>query len=399
MAETARGHPTTGFRPTAADTDLQTAVRRTAAVRRCFYAVVLVVALVGQVSGATHALNIPAVWAVPAVAALELGGIVILADADVRRRLGERAIASRLLSAAIAAWAVTFNWLTHPHRLEGGFFAVMSALGYAVWLIHAENQRRDRLRTTGDLPPTAPAYELLGHWLRQPRLTLHARALAKANPGLGLYGSLTAAHDEIRRRHRHRAIAAVLRGKIRSAVDRDTANIAVAVYDLDQFAARLAATADYDTLTAIISIGLTPDRLIHRAATTAQPNAPDQDPATSRSTAKQPLSTTTAQATSEPTAPGLDRTPPATNEPKPGTYQPTNHEDAVMYETWLHHHAAGKEPSGADLARAAGRPHDASGAGRRAARRYRQAHTRETIPEPRKFGAKRARLPAKINDA
>lgn len=243
------------------DAHLARLVRRTSIVRQGFYVVVLLVALAGQVSGAVEALHIPVAAAIPAVSALELGGIVVLANADVRRRLGERAIASRILSAAIAAFAVTFNWLAHSNHLLGAFFAGMSALGYLVWLMHTENQRRDRLRVKGDLPPTTPAYETVGHWLRHPMLTIRARAMAKADPRLGLYDSIAAARAEIRRERRQAAIAKVLHRKIRAAVDPKTADIAIAVYDLDEIAARLADRADYDGLTSLIAADLAPERL------------------------------------------------------------------------------------------------------------------------------------------
>jgi hypothetical protein len=251
------------------DADLHTTVRRTSYMRQLFYVVVLLVALAGQVSGAVEALGIPLIWAVPAVGALELGGIVVLANADVRRRLGERAIASRILSAAIAAFAVAFNWMAHSNKLLAGFFAGMSALGYLVWLMHTENQRRDRLRAKGDLPPTSPAYEVVGHWLRHPWLTLRAKNLAKADPRLGLYSSLAAAKAEKRKEQRTSAIAKVLHRKIRAAVDPTTADIAVAVYDLDEIAVRLADGADYDGLTALIAADLAPARLAAVAGTPA----------------------------------------------------------------------------------------------------------------------------------
>jgi hypothetical protein len=264
----------------AMDADLARLVRRTSVVRQGFYVVVLLVALAGQVSGAVEALGIPLAAAIPAVAALELGGIVVLANADVRRRLGERAIASRLLSVSIAAAAVTFNWLAHADHLLGGFFAGMSALGYLVWLMHTENQRRDRLRVKGDLPPTTPAYEVLGHVLRHPWLTARARSLAKADPRLGLYDSLAAARAEIRRERRQAAIAKVLHGKIKAAVDPRTADIAIAVYDLDEIAGRLAAQADYDGLTALLAADLAPARLLPglETATDQVPPAGETEP-------------------------------------------------------------------------------------------------------------------------
>ena len=243
------------------DADLVRSVRRASYMRQGFYVVVLGVALAGQVTGAVETLHIPLVAAIPAVGALELGGIVVLANADVRRRLGERAVASRLLSAAIAAWAVAFNWLAHADHLLGGFYAGMSALGYAVWLMHTENQRRDRLRAKGDLPPTTPAYEMWAHWVRHPLLTMRAKSLAKARPQLGLYDSIAAARDEVHRERRTSAISKVLHRKIRSAVDPTTADIAVHVYDLDKIAERLADSADYDGLTALIGRDLAPERI------------------------------------------------------------------------------------------------------------------------------------------
>lgn len=266
------------------DEHLSRLVRRTSIVRQGFYVVVLLVALAGQVSGAVEALHIPLVAAIPAVSALELGGIVVLANADVRRRLGERAIASRILSVAIAASAVAFNWLAHRNHLLGAFFAGMSALGYLVWLMHTENQRRDRLRVKGDLPPTTPAYEMVGHWVRHPMLTLRARAMAKADHRLGLYDSLAAARAEIRRERRQAAIAKVLHRKIRAAVDPKTADIAIAVYDLDEIAARLADRADYDGLTTLIAADLAPERLAPDGLSVTRP--PLKAQATTRSKAE-----------------------------------------------------------------------------------------------------------------
>jgi hypothetical protein len=243
------------------DAGLARAARRAGWMRQGFYLVVLVVAMAGQVTGAVEALHIPLVAAIPAVVALELGGVVVLQNADVRRRLGERATASRLLSVAIAAWAVAFNWLAHANHLLGGFYAGMSALGYLVWLMHTENQRRDRLRAKGDLPPTTPAYELWAHWLCHPWITMRAKSLAKANTELGLYDSIAAARAELHRERRTSAISKVLHRKIRSAVDPTTADIAVGVYDLDQVAARLAQGADYDGLTGLVAVDLQPERL------------------------------------------------------------------------------------------------------------------------------------------
>lgn len=244
------------------DAELAKAVRHVAVLRAGFYIVVLLVALGGQVSGAMERLGMPWYVALPAVGALELGGIVVLANVDVRRRLGERAMLSRVLSAGIATAAVAFNWLAHSNHLEGGFYAGMSLLGYLVWLMNTENQRRDRLRARQQLPPTTPAYEPVGHWLRYPWLTRRARSLAKADPGLGLYGSLDAARAQIRAERRQAALSKVLRRKISRALDATTADIALTVYDLDEIAWRLAEQADYGGLTALIAADLVPARVL-----------------------------------------------------------------------------------------------------------------------------------------
>ncbi|MCM0673717.1 hypothetical protein NCC78_03190 [Micromonospora phytophila] len=237
-------------------------MRHIAVLRTGFYVVVLLIALGGQVSGAMERLGMPWYVALPAVGALELGGVVVLANADVRRRLGEPAMLSRVLSAGIATAAVAFNWLAHSNHLEGGFYAGMSLLGYLVWLMSTENQRRDRLRAKQQLPPTTPAYEPVGHWLRHPWLTRRARSLAKADPRLGLYGSLDAARAQIRAERRQAALSKVLRRKISRALDTTTADIAVAVYDLEEIARRLAEQADYDGLTALIAADLAPARVL-----------------------------------------------------------------------------------------------------------------------------------------
>jgi hypothetical protein len=78
-----------------------------------------------------------------------------------------------------------------------------------------------------------------------------------------------------------------------------------------------------------------------------------------------------------PASTGPDR--PATEEPAAvGGYEPSGEEDALMYAAWQAGLASGREPSGADLARAAGRANDASGIGRRAVRRYRETNPANT---------------------
>jgi hypothetical protein len=160
------------------------------------------------------------------------------------------------------------------------FFAVMSALGYITFLIDAEADRRDALRDKGLLAEVPPAYGLV-QWLREPGITRRARVLAQERAALRLeaqrrwdngenvkvparldaLASLAAARRERDDRQRRDAIATVLRRKIRKQVDRDTADIAVAVYDLDEIAARLTARADYGVLTDLVGADLAPARL------------------------------------------------------------------------------------------------------------------------------------------
>jgi hypothetical protein len=81
------------------------------------------------------------------------------------------------------------------------------------------------------------------------------------------------------------------------------------------------------------------------------------------------------------TAQPVDSEPPTVS-PAPRPYKPVSDGDTAMYALWSRRIADGHEPSGAELARVAGRPDDSSGIGRRAARRYRAAHA-QTAPAAR----------------
>jgi hypothetical protein len=256
------------------DDDLAAAVRRTASMRRVFYAAVLVVALYGTATGAVTEFDLPWWIAIGGIFALELGGVTFLSNADVRRRLGEHAAASRLLGGIIAAAAATFNVVTHGNRLLGGFFALMSVLGFVGWWLDVEAKRRDRLRARGLLPARPPTYELWTHWIRHPLITAQARSLAKAYPQMGLYGSLEAAIIVRRRERRDAALADVLRARIQTATGKQMADIAVLTYDMNEVARRLRASADYDGLTALLAAELTAEHVLHdrddQAAVTAR---------------------------------------------------------------------------------------------------------------------------------
>ncbi len=172
-----------------------------------FYAVVALIALAGQTGAAVEWLGWPLLFALGAVAAVEFGG-----------------------------------------------------LGYGVWLLHSGARRRDQLRADGNLPPVAPVYGPW-QWVRHPWLTRRARALALQDLTLGLYGSLAAARAAVGTERRQAAIAALLRRRLAAGRDPLAAQIAITVYDLDEIAARLAANADYDGLTALIGADLVPARV------------------------------------------------------------------------------------------------------------------------------------------
>lgn len=251
---------------------------------RIFYITVFGIAMVGSGQAATGWLNWWAPFAFLAVGAVEFGGAVLSMHADRRRQLGERAVWSRLLSAAVAVGAVLVNLLGHQDEPgQAAFFGGMSAVGYSVWLIDTSARRRDALRLAGKLGETAPVYGLV-RWLRHPWLTRRARHLALVDPGLGLYGSLAAADAAVRAERRQRALSKVLHAKIRQAAGPAAADIAVGVYDLDQVAARLRRDADYDELTAIIAAEVTPTAVTTvRPAELAAPlggaaNEPDVEP-------------------------------------------------------------------------------------------------------------------------
>jgi hypothetical protein len=250
-----------------------------------FYLVVLAIALTGAGQAATGWLGWWPPCAFAAVAAVELGGVALSVHADERRQLGERALPARLLSAAVATGAVLTNFfghITHPGR--AWFFAGMSALGYTVWIIQSGARRRDQLRATGKLQHTPPAYGMLC-WLTHPVTTTRARHIALANPTLGTVDSLTAAHTEHQIQRQRAAIATVLHRKLRATVDPATADLATAVYDLDEIAERLRASADYPGLTALVAADLAPSNLAPKCPPSATdpgavPNPPAGEPRT-----------------------------------------------------------------------------------------------------------------------
>jgi hypothetical protein len=223
---------------------------------RVFYVGVLTIALIGQTQAAHHWLNWWLLFAAAAVLAVEVGGVAVLAYADARRQLKERALLARLVSAGIAAGSVAVNWLGHTTpghpTLVAGFFAGMSALGYIVWLIDSEARRRDRLRITGDLAEAPPSYEWM-LWLRHPVITSRARAIAKADASLGRYGSWDAAAQQLREERRNARLSAATKKHVaETAEDRRMGEIAALSVDFDTVAGKITAAVDYDRIAQIM---------------------------------------------------------------------------------------------------------------------------------------------------
>ena len=243
------------------DAELEETNKTTNTIRKVFYVAVLIVALGGQTTGAVEVLGVPWWAALAAVAVLELGGVVIMRIAEVRRRLGESAVFVMALAFAVGTFATVFNWVAHENHKAGAFFAFMSGLGFLVWVVSTEHRRRDRLRENGQMSDLPPSYEFVTHWLRHPWITLRARSMAKAKPSLGLTGSLFHAERAMRRDRRLKGISRVLAKKIRKAVDPVTASIAINVYDLDRIAEELERQADYVGLTDLIAADLLPSRI------------------------------------------------------------------------------------------------------------------------------------------
>jgi hypothetical protein len=212
-----------------------------------FYVTVALAALAGQVSAAVVWLGWPVLAVLPVVAVVELGGVVMAARADERRRLNEHAWAARVTSAAVAAGATVLNFVGHHaagEAIAGYVFAGLTLLGYFVWLIDSGYHRRDALRAAGKLAETAPDYGLYRR-LRHPILAARAAELAREH-GYDLYASLRAAELAIRAEKRRPAIAAAV-GELVRAEHRDPrmATIAVTTLDLDRIAVELTDRAEY----------------------------------------------------------------------------------------------------------------------------------------------------------
>jgi hypothetical protein len=260
----------------------------TAVLGPLFYLGVLIVAATGSSQAAVHWLGWELWLTVPAVLLAEVGGVYLSAMADEQRRDGEHAFAARILSTAVAVGAVMLNWFGHrEHIIQAGFFAGMSALGYAVWLIQAGRRRRKRLREEGKLADTPPSYGPI-QWLQHPFLTARARTLAKDSPGMGRVESLEAVRLQ-------GALADFIRQEIiqsnagpdGKAVDGEKVEALLAIYDPVSMARELRARVQWDEFADALAARIDPRRVLAKPSMPRTPAAPLPRPAAARGRARQ----------------------------------------------------------------------------------------------------------------
>lgn len=231
-----------------------------AAITGAFYAMCLVGAIFGQTLVGTHELHLPLWFAIALAGALELAGVKFAYDAAIARAAGEHAILPQALSYVLAAIAVGVNVFGHlvmGDVFGAAVFGLFSALAFIAFTIRAEFRRRQADRAAGKAAHPTPAYGIT-RWVTQRAVTKRAKALAAADPMLGLYGSLAAAEAAIATEARRAEIAGLLRRKALADFNGDKlrASLYVAQYDLDRIAAELCERADHAAAVADIATDL-----------------------------------------------------------------------------------------------------------------------------------------------
>ncbi|MDN3240849.1 hypothetical protein [Glycomyces tritici] len=254
-----------------------------AAITGVFYAVCLIAAVFGQSLVGTAVLGLALWFALTLACALELAGVKFAYDAAVARAAGEHAIVPQALSYVLAAIAVGVNIFGHlvmGDAFGAAVFGLFSALAFIAFTIRAEFRRRQADRAAGKAAHPTPAYGLT-RWVTQRAVTKRAKALAAADPTLGLYGSLAAAETAIAAEARRAEIAGLLRRKALADFNGDKlrASLYVAQYDLDRIAAELCEQADHGAAVADIAADLNAERTAPaRTTPTAETAAPAPAP-------------------------------------------------------------------------------------------------------------------------
>jgi hypothetical protein len=250
-----------------------------AAITGAFYAVCLIAAVFGQSLVGTAVLGLALWFALTLACALELAGVKFAYDAAVARAAGEHAVLPQALSYVLAAIAVGVNIFGHlvmGDAFGAVVFGLFSALAFIAFTIRAEFRRRQADRAAGKAAHPTPAYGL-GRWITNRTVTKRAKALAAADPTLGLYGSLAAAEAAIATEARRTEIAGLLRRKALADFggDKLRASLYVAQYDLDRIAAELCEQADHAAAVADIATDLRAGLNVSAPARTAPAAAED----------------------------------------------------------------------------------------------------------------------------
>jgi hypothetical protein len=349
---------------------------------------------------------------VPAI--LEIAAIFLILGGYLRACDGDSPTLLWLLACVVTGFATWTN-LTHGGPRAGRIFAAATVVTFVLWLLKLRDRYRAARRANGLIDAPTAKFRLI-RWIVMPRLTGRAWLLAVEYSLRDAEEALHRArvwHDT--RREAHTAAAGNPRDRRRAG--HRAADLAVRCTDTGTTDTMLPSLAPPPPATEPAGPpvparrttrgkngrpGLAPqpahqhtttaegwgDRSawppVHAQAATAVDSLDSADGSSAGSRPSTPAATSTGQGgDSEPAntspATGDDRLAPPplpTNIPAGplDLYQPSSEEDAVMYRAWLAGLATGRELTGADLARAAGRTNDSAGTGRKAARRYRDTN-------------------------
>jgi hypothetical protein len=327
---------------------------------------------------------------VPAI--LEIAVIFVLLGGYLRACDGDTPALMWLLAAAITSFATWTN-LEHGGPRAGRIFAAATVLTFTLWLLKLRDRYRAARRAAGLLDAPTAKFRLI-RWIVMPRLTGRAWLIA-------VEYSLRDADEALRRARLWRDTFVDTRQAItgggwwaRRRAARRAAELAVRAAHAAQASGDVPPpTMPAGPVTAGDGAGR-PAVAAYASAGRASMPVPDEQPTAPAAPTGPPLvvldalagqppmrvrgaPAPTAEAGHQPAMAGTGAAG-AMSAPRDGAdrgaYTPTGDEDTVMYQAWCRAVALGQEPSGVDLARAAGRANDATGVGRRAARRYRDAH-------------------------
>lgn len=257
---------------------------------RCAYAMVLIVALVGQTTGGMALIDLPWYLVGPAMLVVEGLGATFATIANYRRRLGEQAWVAFGLACGFAAFAVWVNYNGHAgnNLVLAWFFAVFSGAGFILYIVDSAFARRDQLWIDGKIDEPPPVYGVVQS-VRHPWLTRRAKALAIADPSLGRTGSLAAAATQAADERRRAAIVALVRTDMSTALGPEVAELVIRIADPDRLAREIEDLADWRGMARVYADRIDPARLeaagqagskkeARAAARAAKPagSAPDQ---------------------------------------------------------------------------------------------------------------------------